>query len=121
MSQELNRFILLDRDGTINIERKDYVKSYDEFIFLDGAISALKLLRDKNFKIIIITNQSVVGRGIISDDDLKLIHRKMCANLLDEGIEIYDIFYCPSKPEENSYNTVMCYLVSQLLFSLLLE
>ena len=46
------KFIFLDRDGTINVEKKDYVKSYDEFIFLDGAIEGLKLLNDNKYNII---------------------------------------------------------------------
>tara|TARA_B100000575_G_C23010376_1_gene581997 strand:+ start:498 stop:1016 length:519 start_codon:yes stop_codon:yes gene_type:complete len=98
------KFILLDRDGTINVERKDYVKSYDEFIFLDGAIKALQFLMEKEFKIILITNQSVVGREIISDSDLKIIHERMVNNLLKEGVIIHDIFYCPSAPKDNSFN-----------------
>ncbi len=103
LSQQ-KKFILLDRDGTINVERKDYVKSYDEFIFLDGALEALKILMDNEFNIIIITNQSPIDRGIFTHKDLEKIHTNMKKDLGKHGIIICDIFYCPSIPSENDFN-----------------
>ena len=99
-----NKFILLDRDGTINVEKLDYVKSYDEFKFLPNSIKALQLLCEKNYKIIIITNQSPIGRGIFSSNDLDKIHEKMCVELRTYDVEIFDIFYCPSLPNDNDFN-----------------
>ena len=98
------KYIFLDRDGTINVERKDYVKNFGEFVFLDRAITALKKLADHEFNIIIITNQSPVGRKIITSGQLDLIHSKMRDKLLEYGIPILDIFYCPSIPEANDRN-----------------
>ena len=98
------KYILLDRDGTINVERKDYVKSFEEFIFLEGAIEGLHHLNEDGFNIIIITNQSPIDRGIISHKDLSLIHSQMCHELLKHGIEICDIFYCPSIPSSNDFD-----------------
>ena len=99
-----NKYVLLDRDGTINVERKDYVKSYDEFIFLDGAIEGLRLLNDNNYNIILLTNQSPIGRGIFTHKDLEKIHKNMKNDLGKHGIIICDIFYCPSMPSDNDFN-----------------
>ena len=101
---EKKKYVLLDRDGTINVERKDYVKSYDEFIFLDGAIEGLRLLNDNNYNIILLTNQSPIGRGIFTHKDLEKIHTNMKNDLGKHGIIICDIFYCPSMPSENDFN-----------------
>ena len=98
----MSKYILLDRDGTINVERLDYVKSFEEFIFLEGAFEALKLFSDNGYKIIIITNQSVVGRNIITEEELINIHDKMKYELLKKDITIFDIFYCTSLPDSNS-------------------
>ena len=58
--------VFLDRDGVINEERKDYVKNLDEFIILKGVSKAIKLLKEKNFLVIIVTNQSAVNRKLLT-------------------------------------------------------
>jgi len=93
--------VFLDRDGVINEERKDYVKNLDEFIILKGVSKAIKLLKEKNFLVIIVTNQSGVNRKLLTKDMLNEIH-----NHLQDILKKYDticdaIYYCPHKPEEN--------------------
>ena len=95
------KILFLDRDGVINKNRDDYVKSWNEFQFLDGVKEALKIFSKFGYKIIIITNQSAINRNIISKEDLKNIHEKMIFELNKEGIKIEAIYYCPHTPDEN--------------------
>lgn len=91
--------IFLDRDGVINKERADYVKSWDEFVFLPGVFSALGHLAQLNLPIFIITNQSVIGRKIVSHNDIDAIHNKMLHSVAKTGLDIREIFVCPHHPD----------------------
>jgi len=93
--------IFLDRDGVINKHRSDYVKSPEEFVFEEKALEGLKELSKFDMLIFIITNQSVVGRGIISKEMLTRIHKKMLSTFKKNAIKIRGIFVCPHKPEDN--------------------
>ena len=93
--------ILLDRDGVINRERSDYVKSWEEFEFLPGALLALKRLAAYPWPIIVITNQSAVGRELISEADLVAIHARMIEAVYQAGGRIDAIFACPHRPEDH--------------------
>lgn len=94
------RFVLLDRDGTIIVD-KDHLTDPREITLIPNAINALIKLRDLGLGIIIITNQSVVGRGHISIADLEKIHKRMIDLLSIEGVTIDDIYFCPHTPEDN--------------------
>ena len=87
------KIVFLDRDGVINKKppKADYVKKWGEFVFLPGSIEAIKLLKENGFKIIIITNQSGIARGMVSSEDLEEIHRNMLA-ALDNAIDA--IYVC---------------------------
>ena len=93
--------IFLDRDGVINEDREDFVKSWEEFFFIPGALEGLSLLSRQGFKLFIITNQSAVGRGLISDEILKGIHTRMLSDIESHGGRIEKIYYCPHHPNEN--------------------
>ena len=95
-----NKAVFLDRDGTINKKRGDYVKSWNEFKFLEGVAEALRIFSDLDYKIIIVTNQSAVNRKIISSEILADIHQRMLNEFNKEDVRIDAIFYCPHKPEE---------------------
>ena len=95
-----NKAIFLDRDGVLNTKRDDYVKTPDELEILSD-VKALKLLQDNNFKLIIVTNQSMIGRNISTLDNLKLIHKKLLDELLSHNIYIDKIYFCPHTPNEN--------------------
>ena len=100
--KELNRrYILLDRDGVINEERKDYVKSPRELVIFEEALLGLRLLRENGFKAIVLTNQSVIGRGIIEEQDLRLIHQTLFEKVEKTGGSIERIYFCPHKPDDN--------------------
>lgn len=90
--------VFLDRDGVINKHKRTLVKSWSDFKFLPGVKEAIKKLADNDFKIIVVTNQDVVGWGIISESRLKDIHARMSAELEASGVELTDIYYCPHNP-----------------------
>jgi len=87
--------LFLDRDGVINHEKhQDYVYKYDEFIFYDGVPEAMKQLCDLFGLVIITTNQRGVGRGLMTEADLKLIHDQMIVDIEKAGGRIDGIYYC---------------------------
>lgn len=87
--------LLLDRDGVINVLRPgDYVKTIDEFVFCDGALEALRLLDPLFRRIVIVSNQRGVGRGLMSEADLEAIHAWMCGRIRDAGGRIDHIYVC---------------------------
>lgn len=94
------RFVLLDRDGTIILER-DHLTDIAQVELIPKAAQALKKLHDLGLGLIIITNQSVVGRGHINLDDLEKIHKRMLDLLLKEETSIDGIYFCPHTPEDN--------------------
>ena len=75
----------LDRDGVLNVGREDYVKSVDEVVMLPGAGHAVAALREAGFRIVIVTNQSPVNRGMFSHEDLELMNQAVLDGLLEEN------------------------------------
>src|SRR5437588_10968878 len=73
--------VFLDRDGVINRRRLDHVKSWAEFEFLPGSLEALAELRRNGLRVVVVTNQSVVGRGFLTQDELTAIHCQMTSLL----------------------------------------
>jgi histidinol-phosphate phosphatase family protein len=87
--------LFLDRDGVINEEiQGEYVLNWDQFIFSDGVLEALKELKNKFGRIIIITNQRGVGRKLMEETDLHDIHRQMLEQITTSGGNIDQIYYC---------------------------
>lgn len=94
--------LFLDRDGVINVKRdNDYVKKWEEFIFLEGALEALAILAQSFDKIIVVTNQRGVGRKWMSKEDVEDIHQKMQSEIEEAGGRIDQIFFCPDLEEED--------------------
>jgi len=92
--------LFLDRDGVINEKRLDYVKDINELKFLPNIFNAIKKFNDMGFIIIVITNQSVVNRKIISEIQLKEIHDHMLKTMEKNSCKIIKIYYCPHHPDE---------------------
>lgn len=92
--------IFLDRDGVINKERADYVKSWDEFVFLPDVFSALSELAGLELPTFIATNQSVIGRQIVTRADVDEIHLSMLEAIGETGLGIREIFLCPHHPKD---------------------
>lgn len=97
----LNKAVFLDRDGVINKKRDDYVKNVNEFEILANAPKAIKLLNDRNYLVIIITNQSAVNRGLLTSEELSKIHKIMSQELGKNSAYVNAIYYCPHRPDEN--------------------
>ena len=96
-----HKHIILDRDGVINFDSLDHIKTPDEWIPIPRSIEAIKKLCDEGYQIIIITNQSGIGRKLFSIEMLHAIHKKMNIHLAQYGGVIDGIFFCPCIPEEN--------------------
>lgn len=99
-SASSQKIIFLDRDGVINHDSPNYIKSWAEFNFLPGSIEAINQLTLNAFIIFIITNQSVINRGMVSQKNLEYIHSMMIQEIEKGGGFIKDIFYCPHIPED---------------------
>jgi D-glycero-D-manno-heptose 1,7-bisphosphate phosphatase len=93
-------FLLLDRDGVINEDRPDYIKSRREFKFYPDALQALRWLREQHIPVVIVSNQSGLNRGLISWEDFWDIHTWMIRRILDSGGDIMGACYCPHHPQE---------------------
>ncbi len=94
------KLIILDRDGTINQDRDDFVKSADEWVPLPGALEAIARLNHAGWHTVIASNQSGLGRGLFDVAALNAMHSKMQKLLADQGGKIDAIFYCPHTPDE---------------------
>ena len=92
--------LLLDRDGVINYESPDYIKSPDEWQAIPGSLAAIARLTQAGYRVAVTTNQSGVGRGLFSEAVLGDIHRKMLQEVEQAGGRIERIFYCPHGPDE---------------------
>jgi D-glycero-D-manno-heptose 1,7-bisphosphate phosphatase len=95
------RFVLLDRDGTINEElTPDYVLEPDQLRLIPGAAGAIRDLRAAGLGIVVVTNQSPVGRGWIGAWDLEAIHARLEELLAAEGADVDGFYACPHRPDE---------------------
>jgi D-glycero-D-manno-heptose 1,7-bisphosphate phosphatase len=90
--------VFLDRDGVLTREKPDYVKTPNELEILPGIGPPLRALRERGFRLVIVTNQSVIGRGLATDDDMGRIHQKLQSELKKMGCYVDAIYYCPHLP-----------------------
>jgi len=97
----LQKVIFLDRDGVINRDSPNYIKSRAEFEFLPGSLEAIRMLTENGYTIIVITNQSAVARKLISPEELNAIHEMMRGTVKKHGGRITDIFFCPHLPDDD--------------------
>lgn len=95
------KLIILDRDGVINYDSPDYIKSPDEWHAIPGSLQAIADLHRAGYTITIATNQSGIARGLYDHETLHAIHEKMQNVVHAAGGHIDSIFYCPHHPEEN--------------------
>ena len=92
--------IFLDRDGVIIENRADYVRSLDDVSIFPQALDALVRIRDTPYKVIIVTNQSAIGRGLISYESAQAINSYLVSTIEDAGGRIDGLFMCPHTPEQ---------------------
>jgi len=95
--------IFLDRDGVINENRPNYVKSWSEFSFLPGSKEAIAMLTNVGHRIIVCTNQAGIARGILSQATIEEIHCRMVAEIAEVGGRIERVYFCPHGKDENCF------------------
>lgn len=91
--------IFLDRDGVINVDSADYIKTPEEFSFIPESPEGVALLSRNGFDVIVITNQSLIGRKMATPETLDAIFKKMTSGIENAGGCIKDIFFCPHTPQ----------------------
>ncbi|MES2663060.1 MAG: D-glycero-beta-D-manno-heptose 1,7-bisphosphate 7-phosphatase [Pseudomonadota bacterium] len=97
----LPKAIFLDRDGVINHDSDEFVKTLEEWIPIPGSIDAIAALCRAHIKVFIITNQSGIGRGLITPIELNKMHQQLAKLLLEKNCSIQGIYSCPHHPDDN--------------------
>jgi D-glycero-D-manno-heptose 1,7-bisphosphate phosphatase len=98
MSGPHSPLVILDRDGVINHDSDDYIKSPDEWRPIDASLEAISRLKHAGWLVVVATNQSGVERGLFDVNALHAIHNKMMASLAEKGGHLDGIFFCPHAP-----------------------
>jgi len=93
------RYTVLDRDGTIIVER-NYLSDPDEVELLPGAAEGLRQLRALGLGLVVVTNQSAIGRGYFDEARLERIHQRLRERLAAEGVQLDGIYFCPHLPDD---------------------
>jgi D-glycero-D-manno-heptose 1,7-bisphosphate phosphatase len=94
------RFVILDRDGTI-IEERQYLSEPEQIALISGVAAALRELRRMGFGLVVITNQSGIGRGFFDQSQLQRVHQRLAEMLQAEGIYLDGLYVCPHTPEDD--------------------
>jgi D-glycero-D-manno-heptose 1,7-bisphosphate phosphatase len=95
------RLVILDRDGVINYNSDAYIKTPDEWMPIPGSLDAIARLQQAGFTLVVASNQSGVGRGLIKLPDLEAIMSKMLAAIEAAGGKLAGIFYCPHVQDDH--------------------
>ena len=95
------KLVILDRDGTINIDSVDYIKSPEEWQPIKGSLEAIARLIQADYRVVVATNQSGIGRGLFDTQALFAIHDKLQRALGQVGGRIDAFFFCPHKADDN--------------------
>jgi D-glycero-D-manno-heptose 1,7-bisphosphate phosphatase len=97
----MKRAIFLDRDGTL-IEEKEYLHRPEGVVFFPGTGGALKRLQDADFRLLVVTNQSGVGRGYFSLEDVTEVHHHIVRELARDGVRLHKFYIAPEAPDQPS-------------------
>lgn len=95
------KLIILDRDGVINEDSDEYIKSPQEWIPIPGSLEAIARLNKANYRVVVATNQSGIARGYIDLGTLNAMHRKMNDLLAQLGGQVDGVFFCPHGPNDD--------------------
>ena len=96
----MHRAVFLDRDGVINENRPDHVKSVEELVLLPGAAQALCLLGGTGMPVVVVSNQGAINRGLVSREEVEKVNRRMIKQVHSAGGRIDAVFYCPHRADE---------------------
>lgn len=94
------KLVILDRDGVINEDSDEYIKSHAEWKAIAGSLEAIGRLNQNGFRVVVATNQSGIGRGLFDTDALNAMHAKMHRALATVGGKVDAVFFCPHTPED---------------------
>jgi D-glycero-D-manno-heptose 1,7-bisphosphate phosphatase len=94
------KLIVLDRDGVINHDSDDYIKSTEEWLPIDGSLEAISRLNHGGYTVVVASNQSGLARGYFDIEALSAMHRKMDELLVKQGGRVDAVFYCPHGPDD---------------------
>ena len=97
-----HKYIILDRDGVINHDSSAYIKNPQEWRPIKRSLEAISLLTKNSYRILLLSNQAGVSRGIIKYEDLIQIHNKLISNCVEHGGKIFSTHYCYDHPDSNS-------------------
>lgn len=95
------KIIILDRDGVINFDSEEYIKSPEEWIPIPGSLDAIARLNHAGYTVYVASNQSGIGRGLFDIEKLNAIHAKLNSELQKIGGRVQAILFCPHSPEDN--------------------
>jgi D-glycero-D-manno-heptose 1,7-bisphosphate phosphatase len=95
------QLVILDRDGVINHDSKDYIRSPADWHPIPGSLAAIARLNQAGYRVVVATNQSGLARGLLTVDDLFRIHEKMHQALAQVGGQIDAVFFCPHGPGDD--------------------
>lgn len=98
MPPPVRRAVFLDRDGTLNVE-KNYVYRIQDLEFIPGAIEAVRLLNLADWRVVVVSNQSGVARGLYTTADVERLHGHMRETLADRGARVDAFYFCPHHPD----------------------
>jgi D-glycero-D-manno-heptose 1,7-bisphosphate phosphatase len=96
----MQKVLFLDRDGVINKERGDYTSRMEDFVFVDDLVKSLRKFQTKGYKLIVVSNQSGIAKGLYTFEEVELLHSHLTRYMRINGIEIEEIYYCPHHPEK---------------------
>lgn len=96
-----DRYVLLDRDGVINHDSDEFIKTPEQWQAIEGSLEAIALLNSHGYRVVVITNQSGLARGLFDEAMLESIHAKMRQQSIEKGGKIEAIYYCPHAPNSN--------------------
>ena len=99
MNEAKKKLIILDRDGVINLDSDNYIKSPEEWVAIDSSLKAIANLNRAGYKVAVATNQSGIARGLFDQLTLTMIHKKMEMELAKVGAHIDALEFCPDHPD----------------------
>ena len=95
----MDKAVFLDRDGVINIDH-GYTYKPEEFEFIDGVFETCQKMQASGYKIVVVTNQSGIGRGYYSEQDFHYLSQWMVEQFAEHGVQISGVYFCPHHPEK---------------------
>lgn len=95
----MNKALFLDRDGVVNVD-KGYVHKWEDIVWINEIFEIIRLAKQKDYKVIVLTNQSGIHNGMYKHEDVEVLHKKMADHLKGQGLVVDDWFYCAEMDSE---------------------